>query len=562
MFIKKVELENYRCYSKHTETFIDGLNIIANANGTGKTSIVEAISFALFGNKLTRGKANDWVKRGCKHGKVYLYLDDHVILRGDNEQYVTDSSGTIVARQHVGVDEWVANTYGLDADLYSTANYIAQKDIESFSGLQAAERIKRVEKLLKIDVLDSIKKEVKDKAKILSKNITSWKKELDKGSYDRDNLDSLIEDKEKYELELSTIESDYKEALIAKGEYNSKLSNWNKKLEIEKLQKEIIHFKINYDKSQLSSFQVHHSENKSVLKKLESLEEIIEKDTTELLSNLRDEYITIKTEYESIKDIKETCPTCLQHIPDVKDIVSKAADLKIKLSSLEQKGKEYTDQLEKYNLLNSLHEIKLTETEIKEMLVDLPKVNKVKQNEALLTLTEPTKPDVDNIEQQYSTVKGTINTLSAKIAKENLSKEIHEAFNDLYENAKKDLDISNSFVKFIDQYRKEFSQNVIPLINKNASTIFKFLTDNKYSKLTINKDYSIDDYWMFSGSEADCASFALRMAIAQINKIGSFDTIILDEVASSFDNEKEQLLVEILKNVTSQCIYISHGDIK
>ena len=68
--IEKIILENYRCYSKHTEDFQDGLNIIAGANGIGKTSIVEAIAYALFGNKMTRGKANDWIKTGKKHGKL------------------------------------------------------------------------------------------------------------------------------------------------------------------------------------------------------------------------------------------------------------------------------------------------------------------------------------------------------------------------------------------------------------------------------------------------------------------------------------------------------------
>ena len=146
--IKRIELENYRCYKSFEKDFTTGLNVIAGQNGTGKTTIVEAIAYALFGNKLTRGKANSWIRNNCKHGKVVLYLNDYTITRGDNEQYVEDSDGVIIARQHVGIDQWVNDTYGFSSELFSTSNYIAQKDIESFSFLQSAERIKRVELLL------------------------------------------------------------------------------------------------------------------------------------------------------------------------------------------------------------------------------------------------------------------------------------------------------------------------------------------------------------------------------------------------------------------------------
>ena len=46
--IYKLELENYSCYSTFTKDFDEWLNIISGSNGTGKTTIVEAIGFALF----------------------------------------------------------------------------------------------------------------------------------------------------------------------------------------------------------------------------------------------------------------------------------------------------------------------------------------------------------------------------------------------------------------------------------------------------------------------------------------------------------------------------------
>jgi DNA repair exonuclease SbcCD ATPase subunit len=87
------------------------------------------------------------------------------------------------------------------------------------------------------------------------------------------------------------------------------------------------------------------------------------------------------------------------------------------------------------------------------------------------------------------------------------------------------------------------------------------LTEDKFNNFTINKDYSIENYDEFSGSEADSAALALRMAIAKVSRIGKFNSIILDEVAASFDTNKENLLLELLKTTTNQIIYISHGEL-
>ena len=51
------------------------------------------------------------------------------------------------------------------------------------------------------------------------------------------------------------------------------------------------------------------------------------------------------------------------------------------------------------------------------------------------------------------------------------------------------------------------------------------------------------------------------MSIANTSRIGNFKTIILDEVAASFDNQKEELLIQLLQETKNQLIYITHGEI-
>ena len=49
MKIKKVNIENYKCFKSFTLDFNDGVNIIVGDNEAGKSTILEAINLALSG---------------------------------------------------------------------------------------------------------------------------------------------------------------------------------------------------------------------------------------------------------------------------------------------------------------------------------------------------------------------------------------------------------------------------------------------------------------------------------------------------------------------------------
>ena len=49
MILNKLEIENFRSHKDTTIEFPRGITLIVGKNGAGKSSILEAISFALFG---------------------------------------------------------------------------------------------------------------------------------------------------------------------------------------------------------------------------------------------------------------------------------------------------------------------------------------------------------------------------------------------------------------------------------------------------------------------------------------------------------------------------------
>tara|TARA_Y100000310_G_scaffold283122_1_gene304869 strand:- start:3751 stop:5436 length:1686 start_codon:yes stop_codon:yes gene_type:complete len=561
MSITRVELENYRCYKSFSQDFTNELNIIAAPNGTGKTSIVEAVSFALFGNKLTRGKANSWVRKGCKHGKVKLFIDNFIITRGDNEQHVTDSTKTIIARQHVGVDEWIMKKYGLNADLYSTSNYIAQKDIESFSGLQAAEKIKRIEKLLRIDVLDTIRAKAKENEKVLFPENKVFKSKLTNKTVSSSAIAESKKEIKKLNSKIEKFETEYEKAINTNAEYKSQLEKWEIKKELISKTKNIIYTDIDDSISDLLSMKEAVNAATKAKLELETMNStIIATDKQKDIISFSEKVIENRKVYEDLLNVTETCPTCGQHIPDATDLIAKR-------DFANKEYKKYTDLVEqaklssrKYKLSNLLYECKYKD--IDKVISDLEAKPFLDRLIELESIEKPRKTvDISVIKSKLNESKKKLNTLKIYITEAEKTKDLHDTYESLLKESSKKLSELSRFIEFISAYRKEFTKNIVPLIESNASNLFHFITDNKFSKFSIDENYNIDDYDILSGSESDVASLAIRMAIAQISRIGSFDTIILDEVAASFDENKESLLIELLEKTKKQIIYISHGNI-
>lgn len=70
MLIKSVELKNIKSYRHDTIQFYEGINGISGENGHGKTTILEAIGYALFDS--LPYKEADFLRRGEKSGQVVV----------------------------------------------------------------------------------------------------------------------------------------------------------------------------------------------------------------------------------------------------------------------------------------------------------------------------------------------------------------------------------------------------------------------------------------------------------------------------------------------------------
>lgn len=82
MHISKLELENIKSHISSTFEFTRGTTAITGENGAGKTTIIEAIAWALF--DLLEYKKEDFVRRGSKKGVVRVTFESGI----DGRAYV------------------------------------------------------------------------------------------------------------------------------------------------------------------------------------------------------------------------------------------------------------------------------------------------------------------------------------------------------------------------------------------------------------------------------------------------------------------------------------------
>jgi DNA replication and repair protein RecF len=76
MFLKKIELQNFRLHRNTSIEFSDKLNLIAGGNGQGKTTILEAIYYLSTTKNLNLALDSDAVTFGERYFEVNGVFDD------------------------------------------------------------------------------------------------------------------------------------------------------------------------------------------------------------------------------------------------------------------------------------------------------------------------------------------------------------------------------------------------------------------------------------------------------------------------------------------------------
>jgi len=211
--ITSIELGNFLSHSETKLDFENGVTVFVGHNGAGKSSMIDALTFALFG-KHTRKSTKGLIKRGATQG----FSKVEFTINGTQYQAVRkiDSKGGLVAkfskkvngeiieiaageRKQLGesMTHEIEKIIGLDFEKLKIASIVQQGELNSIIKAKPKEFKELINAVIGIDKLDVASMAMKEVIKNFRGNI---KEEV---GYDDTHIEILQRDLEKYLLELA-----------------------------------------------------------------------------------------------------------------------------------------------------------------------------------------------------------------------------------------------------------------------------------------------------------------------------------------------------------------------
>ena len=164
--LRRLVLRNWKSHEETSLEFGKGTNILVGIMGSGKSSALEAISFALFGTfpsvlhhrmkiadaimSLPVGKSEASVELEFEWGGAQYSVKRGIYAKGGADAELRKDGGLVMSDPEK-VTEEIVRLLGMDYDLFYRAVYAEQNRMDYFLGLAPGERKRQVDELLGID---------------------------------------------------------------------------------------------------------------------------------------------------------------------------------------------------------------------------------------------------------------------------------------------------------------------------------------------------------------------------------------------------------------------------
>lgn len=164
MIIRQLELKNFLSHDHSLVNFDKGVTVIYGHNGAGKSSLIDAVKFALFGEK-RGGQIADLIRRGASDMEVGLDFeigpDQYRISRvmGLGKSGINKRDATLTKNKSVlsttvkSVDATVGGILGIDRDAFMNSVFVEQGEIDTLISKTASERERTFSRILGLDLL-------------------------------------------------------------------------------------------------------------------------------------------------------------------------------------------------------------------------------------------------------------------------------------------------------------------------------------------------------------------------------------------------------------------------
>lgn len=452
MILKTLTLKNFRKFKQTTIEFPDGIIGIVGLNGVGKSTIFEAIAWALYGPVAAR-TSSDQIKRQnapttepCRAELEFIFEEDNyritreMIGKTQTPQATIMKNGKIAATGAETVTKYIQKKLGMDFKSFYTSIFAKQKELNTLSSMNPSERRPLILRMLGIDSLDEIIKEIRSDKKTKDQIIQKLTENL---------TDEQGKDKEEtYKQEIKKQENKKQEIKKEIKKIREKLQNTKK--ELKELENNVQKNKKEYEKlrqkkeKQLEKQKQFEQKNKLIEEINKLKEKIKERKKTvdtqnKKLKTFRNLENELKITEEKLEETTKKTENFIKKIEQQKTIINRLKkdiiDITNKKKNIEKLGPDakcptcerilsdqYNFLLKKFNdeIKNKEIEVKQITDFIKKQEFEREKINR--EQNAL----QKKKNYLQGLLREKEKIKTTIKNLSHEIISEELEIELKE----------------------------------------------------------------------------------------------------------------------------------------
>lgn len=382
MILSKLSLKNFKKYKEFDIEFYDGLTGIIGKNGSGKSTIFEAILFALYGELKEKG-SKDIIKNVTANSKdelsVLLEFEfedlNYKILREFRGKNLTATAKLyknekLLVTGVKDVTRHIINLTKMTKDAFLNTLFASQKELTSLSSLDNEHRKMMIRRLLGLEKIDQIEKYLKQSITDLNRDIKSFSSfllSIEQVDEFETNINKHIESLEILKEKIELRQKQKEQLVVQEGLSKEKLSSFEKireqkfdfknriKLQESKLETVLKNInELSYEKKHLETKKVEYESKKHLKIEYEKLQNSIKQQ-----DNLKEKYL------KKVGLIKERDELRLAYKKQKNDI--KALEEEIKdIDFIEKKQKELKSTLELYQ--KQLQDKKIEERELRDKI--------------------------------------------------------------------------------------------------------------------------------------------------------------------------------------------------
>ncbi len=524
MILKSLYLENFLA---HEETKLDfaenGITVLIGDNGAGKSSILEAIQFALYGSSSKGNTISQLVKWGRKKAKIELEfikggseykIEREIVLTGKSH-----SQTAVVYKKEKGkyrlyyqknINKELPKITGITQKTFLNSILVKQGEIEGLLELTPKKRAQVFEELLDMSLYQLLSEKYGERRRQIEKEITAIQSSLPDKKEIKEQLTQLKEEKEVLEKKIKelrtkqkTLEEKLKEEKNILNKYQEeKEENLKNLTKIKTLEEKIKFTNKEIAEKQEQLKEIEEKEKLfpelevkyNLLKEKEKLlKQILEAKTLqEKLSNLiekEEEYKNKKEIYEKYKNVAKQYVEYKEKLKQINENLNQLSKLKGELIALKpqiEKIKETLKETKQKALETAKELIKLKPIfktlELNPVLVDtmIKDENKILEDyqnkrEELLSEYKSLKSKIEELNQQVeniSNLKGNCPTCARPLeehSKEEIIKEIkeklhkfHSQLKDIEQEGKKvkeKIELEKKAIKLLEEFKKWYEKH-------------------------------------------------------------------------------------------------------